>query len=72
MISDRLSIGAFSRASSISVRTLRDYHKLGLLVPASIDPSTGYRAYTVDQLADALAIVRLRALDVRFQWFIAS
>lgn len=59
-----LSISAFSRASSISVRTLRDYHASGLLVPASIDKATGYRSYTVDQLADALAIVRLRALDV--------
>ncbi len=60
----RLSIGSFSRASSISVRTLRNYHESGLLVPAAIDPSTGYRSYTVDQLADAMAIVRLRALDV--------
>ena len=59
-----LAIGAFSRASSISVRTLRNYHESGLLVPAAIDPATGYRSYTVDQLADAIAIVRLRALDV--------
>lgn len=59
-----LAIGAFSRASSLSIRTLRAYHESGLLVPASIDPSTGYRSYTVDQLADAIAIVRLRDLDV--------
>jgi DNA-binding transcriptional MerR regulator len=61
---DLLSIGAFSRASSISVRTLRNYHESGLLVPASVDPGSGYRSYTVDQLADALVIVRLRALDL--------
>jgi DNA-binding transcriptional MerR regulator len=59
-----LPIGAFSRASSISVRALRDYHESGLLVPVAVDSSTGYRSYTVDQLGDALAIVRLRALDV--------
>ncbi len=59
-----MSIGAFSRASSLSVPTLRAYHESGLLVPASIDPSSGYRSYTVDQLADAIAIVRLRDLDV--------
>ena len=59
-----LSIGAFSRASSISVRTLRNYHQAGLLVPAEVDRTTGYRAYSVDQLADAVAIVRLRELDV--------
>jgi DNA-binding transcriptional MerR regulator len=61
---DRMPIGMFSRASSISVRTLRNYHEQGLLVPAAIDPTTGYRYYTVDQLTDALAIVRLRDLQV--------
>lgn len=64
-MADRLlSIGAFSRASSISVRTLRNYHQSGLLVPAEVDAATGYRAYSIDQLADATAIVRLRELDV--------
>ena len=32
--------------------------------PARVDPRTGYRTYTVDQLADAAVIVRLRALDL--------
>ena len=59
-----LAIGAFSRASSISVRTLRDYHEMGLLVPARVDRSSGYRYYDVGQLVDAMAIVRLRQLDV--------
>ncbi|MBI4934735.1 MAG: MerR family transcriptional regulator [Actinobacteria bacterium] len=59
-----LPIGAFSRACSISVRTLRNYHESGLLVPDSVDARTGYRCYSVDQLADALVIVRLRALDL--------
>ncbi|MEZ5407795.1 MAG: MerR family transcriptional regulator [Acidimicrobiales bacterium] len=59
-----LAIGAFSRASSISVRTLRDYHDMGLLVPARVDRSSGYRYYDVGQLVDAMAIVRLRQLDV--------
>lgn len=61
---ERLQIGAFSRASGISVRTLRNYHDSGLLVPAVVDPATGYRSYGLDQLADALVIVRLRALDL--------
>ena len=59
-----MPIGMFSRASSLSIKSLRAHHESGLLVPASIDPQTGYRAYTVDQLADAAVIVRLRALDV--------
>ena len=59
-----LSIGMFSRASSVSIKSLRAYHECGVLVPARIDPASGYRSYTVDQLADATIIVRLRALDL--------
>ena len=35
-----------------------------LLVPAWVDPVTGYRSYRVSQLADAQVIKRLRDLDV--------
>ncbi len=59
-----LSIGAFSRASLLSVKTLRAYHESGLLVPARVDPHTGYRAYHAGQLTDAAVIVRLRSLDL--------
>jgi DNA-binding transcriptional MerR regulator len=59
-----LPIGMFSRASSLSIKTLRAYHDGGILVPARVDTSTGYRTYTVDQLADAAIISRLRALDL--------
>jgi DNA-binding transcriptional MerR regulator/effector-binding domain-containing protein len=59
-----LSIGAFSRATGISVNTLRQYHELGVLVPARIDRQSGYRSYSVDQLADAFVVMRLRGLDV--------
>ena len=59
-----LPIGAFSRASSLSIKMLRAYHEAGILVPAQVDRFTGYRSYTVDQLADAAIIRRLRALDL--------
>jgi DNA-binding transcriptional MerR regulator len=59
-----LPIGMFSRASGLSIKALRAYHESGLLVPDSVDGRTGYRTYTVAQLADAAVIVRLRALDV--------
>jgi DNA-binding transcriptional MerR regulator len=59
-----LPIGMFSRASSLSIKTLRAYHEAGILVPARVHPRTGYRAYTVDQLADAAIVLRLRALDL--------
>ncbi len=59
-----MTIGAFSRASLISVRSLRAYHERGLLVPAAIDPDTGYRAYHPGQIPDAVTLRRLRELDV--------
>src|SRR4051794_38595743 len=64
MANGTLPIGMFSRASSISIKALRAYHEAGLLVPAHVDPRSGYRIYTADQLADAAIIARLRALDV--------
>jgi DNA-binding transcriptional MerR regulator len=59
-----LSIGLFSRSSFLSIKALRAYHEAGILVPARIDPSTGYRSYDVSQLADAAIIRRLRQLDL--------
>jgi DNA-binding transcriptional MerR regulator len=59
-----LSIGNFSRATHLSVKTLRHYHRLGLLEPADIDPGTGYRRYTTDQIPPAQVIRRFRDLDM--------
>lgn len=59
-----MTIGMFSRASLLSAKVLRNYHSSGLLVPAMIDPSTGYRGYHAGQLADASVIKQLRALDL--------
>lgn len=59
-----LRIGPFSRASSLSIKALRAYHEQGLLVPALVDPDTGYRVYAAEQLFDAAVLKRLRDLDV--------
>ncbi len=59
-----MPIGMFSRASLVSVKALRNYHDQGLLVPAEVDPASGYRSYRVSQLTDAAIIKRLRDLDV--------
>lgn len=48
----------------LSVRTLRRYHEAKLLEPASVDPFTGYRYYSVEQIPTAQVIHRLRQLDV--------
>ena len=55
-------IGEFSRLSRVSVRMLRHYDQLGLLIPAQIDPSTNYRFYTADQLPRLNRILTLREL----------
>ncbi|MDD7937881.1 MerR family transcriptional regulator [Actinomycetospora lutea] len=60
----RMTIGEFARVSHLSVRTLRRYHEAGLLAPATVDPDTGYRYYTADQVATAQVIRRFRALDL--------
>jgi len=59
-----LVIGEFSRVTHLSVRTLRRYHDAGLLEPATVDPASGYRYYTADQIPTAQVIHRLRELDV--------
>ncbi|MGH2941029.1 MAG: MerR family transcriptional regulator [Solirubrobacterales bacterium] len=59
-----LSIGDFSRATLMSVKMLRHYHRIGLLEPADIDPDTNYRRYTADQIPTAQVIRRFRELDM--------
>jgi len=56
------SIGDFARLGRVSVRMLRHYDTLGLLVPARVDPATGYRLYSADQLARLNRIIALRDL----------
>ncbi|MFF5624790.1 MerR family DNA-binding transcriptional regulator [Microbacterium sp. NPDC012755] len=55
-----LNIGAFSRYAGLSVRMLRHYDDRGVLIPAVVDPFTGYRRYTVEQLRIAGRIRSLR------------
>jgi DNA-binding transcriptional MerR regulator len=55
-----LSIGEFASASRLSQKALRLYGENGLLPPAWVDPATGYRYYTLEQLRDATVIVLLR------------
>jgi DNA-binding transcriptional MerR regulator len=55
-----LGIGDFSRYAGLSVRMLRHYDERGLLVPAEVDPFTGYRRYCPEQLRVAGRIRSLR------------
>jgi DNA-binding transcriptional MerR regulator len=59
-----LSIGDFSRATHMTVKTLRHYHQIGLLEPAEVDPHTGYRRYATAQIPTAQVIRRFRDLGM--------
>ena len=59
-----LTIGVFARASRLSPKALRLYDELGLLPPAQVDPVTGYRFYSLDQLDRARLVAWLRRLGM--------
>jgi DNA-binding transcriptional MerR regulator len=59
-----LPIGDFSQATHMSIKTLRYYHRVGLLEPADVDRYTGHRRYTTDQIPAAQVIRRFRELDM--------
>jgi DNA-binding transcriptional MerR regulator len=56
------AIGDFARLGRVSVRMLRHYDALGLLVPARVDPLTGYRSYAAAQLSRLNRIIALKDL----------
>ncbi|MET9410012.1 MerR family transcriptional regulator [Streptomyces sp. NPDC002935] len=54
------SIGEMARDSGLSVSALRFYDRGGVLVPAWVDPVSGYRWYDPGQLDEARLLARLR------------
>ncbi|NLM09818.1 MAG: MerR family transcriptional regulator [Clostridiaceae bacterium] len=65
-----LKIGDFSKLSRISIRMLRHYDEIGLLVPENIDEFTGYRYYSEAQLPLANRINALK--DMGFSLSVIS
>ncbi|MEI4482851.1 MULTISPECIES: MerR family transcriptional regulator [unclassified Phyllobacterium] len=64
MTHSHLLAGRFSAATRLSSKALRLYAEQGLLVPAYVDPQTGYRYYSVQQAPRARLIARLRQLGL--------
>ncbi|MFU8872961.1 MerR family transcriptional regulator [Micromonospora sp. SL4-19] len=58
------SIGELARASGLTVSALRFYDRSGVLVPALVDPATGYRWYSDDQIAPARLVAGLRRVGM--------
>jgi DNA-binding transcriptional MerR regulator len=57
---DMRSIGEMARDSGLGVSALRFYDRAGVLVPAWVDPVSGYRWYEPGQLEEARLLARLR------------
>jgi DNA-binding transcriptional MerR regulator len=60
-------ISEFARLAQVSVRTLHYYDSVDLLKPAYIDPDSGYRYYTLDQIRVLNRIRALRNLELSIQ-----
>ena len=61
---EEVSIGEFARRSRLSVKALRLYDELGVLVPARVDQVSGYRYYDLAQLEAARLVAMLRQLGL--------
>lgn len=57
-----LRIGEFAALSTISIHMLRNYDKIGLLVPQYVDELNGYRYYDKAQLIQANQIIALKTM----------
>lgn len=59
-----MGTGAFSEATMLSTKALRLYAERGLLSPAYVDPTNGYRYYEPDQTRTGRLIGLMRAADL--------
>ncbi|GIJ43776.1 hypothetical protein Val02_06620 [Virgisporangium aliadipatigenens] len=59
-----LTIGQAARLAGVTPKALRHYDRIGLLAPAAVDPSTGYRYFRAEQVERARLIRRLRDLEL--------
>ncbi|HVA85803.1 MAG TPA: helix-turn-helix domain-containing protein [Candidatus Saccharimonadales bacterium] len=61
---EEVSIGEFARRSRLSIKALRLYDEMGVLVPARVDQASGYRYYDEAQLERARLVAMLRQLEL--------
>lgn len=66
-------IGEFSKITNLSIRTLRYYNDIGLLIPEEVDLFTNYRYYGKRNLEDVKIIKELKAVgftleEIRDNW----
>jgi DNA-binding transcriptional MerR regulator len=61
---EEFSIGEFATRSRLSVKALRLYDELGVLVPVRVDEASGYRYYDAAQVEAARLVAMLRQLGL--------
>ncbi|MBC1474065.1 MerR family transcriptional regulator [Listeria grandensis] len=57
-------IGEFSKLANVSIRSLRHYDKIGILIPERIDEETNYRHYSAIQLQTINKIQKLKEIGL--------
>ncbi len=64
VVDDMITIGDFSSRCGLSPKVLRTYAEAGVLVPALVDPTSGYRYYELAQVEQADTVRLLRRAGV--------
>ena len=64
-----LSIGELSKLTGASLRSLRYYESLGILIPAYVDPDSSYRYYSLEQAHLVELILLCIELDIPLKEF---
>lgn len=62
-----MKIGEFSRVGQVTVKALRVYEEMGLLVPQKVDKWSGYRDYTAGQLTRLYKILAYKDLGLSLE-----
>ena len=62
-----MRIGELAQRLRVSTRTLRHYESVGLLTPASVDESTGYRSYGAAELLRGVRIEQLKGTGLSLE-----
>ena len=58
----KMKIGELAAFFHVSPKAIRLYEKKGIIKPAMVDPQTGYRYYTADQVHTLNALLELKIL----------
>jgi len=64
---EAVKIGEFSRVGQVTVKALRVYEEMGLLIPESFDDWSGYRIYSPSQLSRLYRILALKDLGLSLE-----